>query len=501
MPLRPVNRNAAWLLPPSLDELIPQDHPARFVGAFVDSLNRAAWAELGIGLNGEPLGAPAYHPRALLSVWLYGFMTGTRSSRKLEAACRDQFPYLWLTGWQNPDHNTLWRFYREHRGTMRQLFKRTVHTAVKVGLVDMAVQAVDGTKVAGNASKERTYDKEGLKRLLERTEKTIRELEKENEEGNDPAPVHLPEKLAKAEQLRVEVKAAMMELEEEGRKRINLTDKNSELVKGRQGIMAGYNAQAVVSPAKIDKNENGLIITAADLTPDAADVKHLVPMMEQAKENTGEQAIVSLADGGYHSGENLEACNQRENMVIMPDPQERALEHPYHKDKFIYDESKNIYTCPQGQILYFRRMKRSRGNLSREYRALPANCRNCSAFKTCTKNGKYGRRIEIGAHDSLLRKHRELMATEEAKTIYKRRKELVEPTFGILKEQMGMRRFLLRGLSNVKAEFITLATAFNLRTLWRLWRKKKAKELGLQDGREGEELGQQAVMFSGCAVR
>ncbi len=65
-----------------------------------------------IGLEGEPLGAPAYHPRALLSVWLYGFMTGVRSSRKLEAACRDQIPYLWLTGWQHPDHNTLWRFYQ-----------------------------------------------------------------------------------------------------------------------------------------------------------------------------------------------------------------------------------------------------------------------------------------------------------------------------------------------------------------------------------------------------
>ena len=70
------------------------------------------------------LGAPAYHPRALLSVWLYGFMTGVRSCRKLEAACRDQIPYLWLTGWQHPDHNTLWRFYRGHRQAMRKLFER-----------------------------------------------------------------------------------------------------------------------------------------------------------------------------------------------------------------------------------------------------------------------------------------------------------------------------------------------------------------------------------------
>ena len=114
MPFRPLNREQTWLLPPTLDELLPQDHPARFVAEFVDSLNRGSWGDLEIGLEGDPLGAPAYHPRLLLSVWVYGFMTGVRSSRKLEAACRDQIPYLWLTGWQHPDHNTLWRFYKGH---------------------------------------------------------------------------------------------------------------------------------------------------------------------------------------------------------------------------------------------------------------------------------------------------------------------------------------------------------------------------------------------------
>ena len=89
-----------WLLPPTLDELVPLDHPARFVAEFVDALDRDEWAELGMEIAGDPLGAPAYHPRALLSVWLYGFVTGVRSCRKLEAACRDQIPYLWLTGWQ-----------------------------------------------------------------------------------------------------------------------------------------------------------------------------------------------------------------------------------------------------------------------------------------------------------------------------------------------------------------------------------------------------------------
>ncbi len=152
MPLPDMDREQMWLLPPSLDELVPLDHPARFVAEFVDALDREGWSELGVEIEGDTLGAPAYRPRALLSVWLYGFMTGVRSCRKLEAACRDQIPYLWLTGWQHPDHNTLWRFYKGHRQAMRKLFERTVRTAVTMKLVALAVQAVDGTKVGANAS-------------------------------------------------------------------------------------------------------------------------------------------------------------------------------------------------------------------------------------------------------------------------------------------------------------------------------------------------------------
>ena len=197
MPLRDMPREQAWLLPPSLDELLPLDHPARFVAEFADALDREDWRELGVEIEGDPLGAPAYHPRALLSVWLYGFVGGIRSSRKLEAACRDQIPYLWLTGWQHPDHNTLWRFYKDHRQAMRGLLKRTVRTALAMELVDLAVQAVDGTKVAANASSCRSYDAGGLAKLLERLDRAIAELEDRTNEGETGRPpVHLPEELA-----------------------------------------------------------------------------------------------------------------------------------------------------------------------------------------------------------------------------------------------------------------------------------------------------------------
>ena len=104
-------------------------------------------------------------------------MTGIRSSRKLEAACRDHIPFLWLTGWQHPDHNTLWRFYQAYRSAMRWPLKHAVRTAVEVGLVDLAVQALDGTKIAANAAGDQTYDAAGLERLLAKTEGAIEELE------------------------------------------------------------------------------------------------------------------------------------------------------------------------------------------------------------------------------------------------------------------------------------------------------------------------------------
>lgn len=483
MPLRPLSREQTWLMPPSLDDLIPMDHPARFVGALVDAMGLEEWSELGVSMEGEELGAPAYHPRGLLSVWLYGFMTRVRSSRKLEAACRDQMPYLWLTGWQHPDHNTLWRFYRQHRGRMRGLLKRTVRMAVEMGLLDMAVQAVDGTKVPANVDRHRTYNVEELRELLERTEAAIQDLEHQNEAGEDPPP-HLPEKLAKAEGLRAEVKAAMERLAKERRKHINLTDGDAKFMKTRQGIAPGYNAQAVVSPVKsheiaepTGKTKLGLLITAADVVTSTTDTAQLMPMLEQAEENVGKRADMSLADAGYHSGANLKACDLRQQVVAMPESQHRALKQPYHKDRFRYDGATDTYVCPHAQRLDFRHIRSARNRTAvRVYRAFGGVCRNCPAFGICTRS-RGGRILEVTPEDAVLRRHRAWMETEEARAAYSRRKELVEPAFGIIKEQLSVRRFLLRGLANVTAEFVMLATAFNVLTLWRFASKLGARRL------------------------
>ena len=137
----------------------------------------------------------------------------------------------------------------------------------------------------------------------------------------------------------------------------------------------------------------------------------------------------------------------------MPETSHRQSRgHPYHKDRFVYDESSDSFMCPQGRVLPFERIHiSSKGAHFRFYRAPGAICRACPAFGVCTKS-KDGRNVSVGPYDAALRRHRAWMATSAAKEAYKLRKQLVEPVFGIIKEQQVGRRFLLRGLANVAAE-------------------------------------------------
>ena len=428
-----------------------------------------------MSLEGDRLGAPAYHPRALSSVWLYGFMTGVRSSRKLEVACLEQLPYLWLSGCQRPDHNTLWRFYKSHRHAMRNLFGRTVRTAIAMDLIDLAVQAVDGTKVEANASLYRSYDEEGLRRLLSGVETAIADLESQNEGGPEVPAACLPQELSEKKALRERVRRAMDELSAEDRgKRINLTDRDARLMKTRRGIVPGYNAQVVVSPINGAGEGSGPLITAVDVVDDPSDNALLAPMMKEAEENTESRAETTLADAGYHSGSSLEECARRGQKIVMPEKRERFLKRPYNKDQFIYDEDSDSYRCPEGQMLRYIGARRNRRGeaVMRLYRASGLVCRACPAFGVCTKDGRNGRRIDITPHDALLRKHRVWMHSKQAREAYSRRIHMIEPVFGIIKERQTARRFLLRGIANVTAEWNVLATAFNLRALWRVWRAR-----------------------------
>ena len=308
---------------------------------------------------------------------------------------------------------------------------------------------------------------------MERLESAITDLEAQNEAGEDASAIHLPRKLADKEVLREQVRLAMDDLTSQKRhKRINLTDPDARLMKGRQGIVAGYNAQAMVSPTETDGGATGMLVTAVDVVDAANDNALLVPMLEQAEETTGTKSQMTLADAGYFAASHLEECARRGQQVVVSEARQRFLKDPYHKDQFTYDEQSDSFTCPQGQTLHFVRIQHANGVPLRLYRASGAVCQACPAFRVCTRAKEIGRSLAVGQHDAVLRRHRAWMATSAAKEAYRLRKQLVEPVFGIIKEQQMARRFLLRGLVNVAAEWTMLATAFNLRTLWRAWRSR-----------------------------
>src|SRR5215831_813582 len=206
-----------FLLPPALEDWIAKDHPVRFIREFVDQQDLA---RLGFAMPISDEGRPSYAPSLLLKIWLYGYHHRLRSTRKLEAACRDHLALLWLTGTIAPDHNTLWRFWRDNKAALRRLFKQSVELALQVGLVGLALQAVDGTRIQAMASPESGWSKARMEKLLAALDEELNQTEKQLDQegpGGETVAYGLAQKLQERQALREAVSAGLKQLQQDGR--------------------------------------------------------------------------------------------------------------------------------------------------------------------------------------------------------------------------------------------------------------------------------------------
>lgn len=261
-----------FLLPPSLEDWIPTDHPARFLRAFVDSLSLE---QLGFKAQSCLDGRPPYANEMLLKIWLYGYLNKIRSSRQLEKACYESISLLWLTGMNYPDHNTLWRFWRDNKDAFHNVFRQSVKVAVKTGLVGLALQAVDGTKIQSACSGRTGWTREQMQKLDEALETEIQTAEENIEKyGAEPAEsFRLTPELSKPAELKAKIQEGLKQLEADGREHYHPQEPEARRMKCEGLIRFAYNAQAVV-------DEKSGVITAAEVTNHENDVGQLVPMAD-----------------------------------------------------------------------------------------------------------------------------------------------------------------------------------------------------------------------------
>ena len=441
-----VDRTRPSFLPPSIDELLPRNHLARFV---VDIVDRLDLSEIEASYSGR--GSAAYHPSMMVSLLFYGYATGTFTSRRLEQATYDSIAFRFIADNQQPDHDTIADFRRRFLKELGPLFTQVLVVAAEMGLLKLGSVSLDGTKIKANASRHSALSYEYATRLEKRLKGEVDELMRRAEDADvrdEKEHLDIPEELliredrleaiaeakAKIEQRAQQryahecaeydkkMSARQNKTEQTGRKpggpkpkppqagarpkdQINLTDEQSRIMPASGGgFDQAYNAQASV---ELDS----MLIVGRHVIASSSDKHQLAPALEELAKLPAELGTVDtiIADNGYYSAANVETAERRGVSPLVATGRER------------YDALKTEEPEPE---------------LSDDATAL----------------------------DRMKRR----LKSKEGRALYARRKCTVEPVFGIIKHVMGLRQFNLRGLENVRGEWTLVSIAWNLKRMAKL---------------------------------
>jgi transposase len=445
-----------YVLPPFIEDWVPEGHPARYIRDFVDHLDLQA---MGFETPEAFEGRPRYAADLLLKVVVYGFFCNIHGWRQLEKACRENLGVMYLTGAHYPDHNTLWRFWKANQDRFAAVFRNLVYAARRSKIIGLSLHAVDGTKIQAQVAGQSAWHAKELKRELEGIERQVEAMMAEIEALRTDDPEYLlPAELQDARARREGIEASLKELAEMEREHLHPADKDARMMKMAGRIELAYNAQVVTDA------DSGLIV-AEDVVRNENDLGMLVPMIEEAVANLGSAVQTTVADTGYCSAEQLAEAEARGHSVLVSMP--KRGKGPFHKALFEYDAQRDVVKCPLGEALTYEGDRRWRDRPSvRKYRCHSGG--TCPRRSECSRD-RHGRGIEIGPHEAAVSRQRKAQAEGENRALLKRRKAIVEVVFAQIKEHMRFRRFTVRGEAKVKAQWSLICTAFNLRKLFRYW--------------------------------
>jgi transposase len=476
-----------------LEEALPPEHP---VHVFVDLVRSVDLAHFVIPPG--PKGEKPYHPHALFGVLAWGYLHGVRSSRKLARLARQEATFVYLAGGGRPNYRTLARFRRENAAAFTAVFQETVLLALHLGLARLGHVALDGTKLKANTSKHKAMSygrmrqreaqlRDEIARLAERAE--AQDAAEDQEYGADSDGYSVAEELALREARLAKIRALRERLEaeqraEQGRpesqpptiddkEQRSFADGDARMMLMKRGEYGyAYNAQAAVDA------ESGVIV-AADLTNVAPDVGHLPDLVTRVRSlrgaagrPDGEPTTVS-ADAGYFSGDNVADDGGGIDLLIAAGRDDPAAAGGkagvWSADCFGYDAARDAWICPADKLLVRRvTPPGATGRPSKHrYLAAPADCAACPLRARCLKPGEE-RRVLVTQRSRPAGAMRFKLRQLAARRRYARRKAIVEPVFGQVKEDRGFTTLSLRGLALATGEYLLACLAHNLGKLLRV---------------------------------
>ena len=463
-------KNQLYLLPPRLEDYVPEGHLARVVYEVVEGLDTS-----GIEGKYSELGQNTYHPKIFLKLLFYGYATGVRSGRKIAARCETDTAYMYLAEMYRPDFRTINDFRKKHLSLIEGYFVEIVRICKELGMVKSGEIVIDGSKLKANAAARWSRDRSGYEAWLEKIGEEIREIlreadqedAKEDELYGEQRGDELPEEIQTKVKLRKKIKEVLSQWKGEEKEKVNLTDGESRFMKERKGVItSAYNCQVAVV--------EGQVIVGADVVMEENDRQQLIPMVEQAEVNLREEVREVIADGGYGSYDNYEYLSTHEKTGYIPDQYFEKVKHgeyqkeenKYHKENFRYDEERDVYICPEGKELLFYKERDSEGGVipRKQWIYKGGDCVRCSVSAQCTK--ARSRTIAREKREPLQKEMRRRLLSEEGRQKYKKRLFTVEPIFGHLKYNLGFKSFVLRGLGKVRGEFKLMCIGYNLRKIF-----------------------------------
>jgi transposase len=456
MAYREGDRCQLALLPPVIEDYVGPKDPVRAYDAIIEAMEID---KLGLVMDRNQVGNPAYNPKVMLKLLVYGYSYGWHSSRKLERACHHNLSFIWLMGGLKPDHKTIANFRKDNKEIIQRVLKQTVRICMKINLIEGNCLFTDSSKIRGAASIDETRTRKGWEQKLAEVDRSIDELLTKCDEidaRETGSLVEVVEEIKDQVKLQSKIKSLLSQMEQEGLQKINGTDKDCVNFKGRQGSHAGYSAHITVD------EKNGLIVSA-DVVSEAVDSNQFSNQIEKAVDVLGRPCKTAIADAGYSDIDNIKQTTDQHIDVIVPTQRQalhQAKDDPFGKDKFRYDAENNRYYCPLGKCLRYSHYSSKKGHYL--YRMEKASlCRECLHWGICTTS-KRGRTIIRLKEEELREKLESRYASEDGQAIYKKRKAKVELPFGHIKRNLYGGAFLVRGLAGVRAEWSILASCFNI---------------------------------------